>query len=77
VDPGDRTYADPACSDRTIDPARCVIQNGPARIVVGGSSSSGGGDTSQGGGGAAAGSLSAGGTPGAIGGGFTPRAGKK
>ncbi|MGZ8266344.1 MAG: hypothetical protein ACXWUU_02690 [Burkholderiales bacterium] len=29
ADPGARTYADPECSSRTADPAKCVILDGP------------------------------------------------
>jgi hypothetical protein len=36
ADSSERTYADPACSERDARPERCVLQDGnPRRIVVG------------------------------------------
>jgi hypothetical protein len=51
ANPGERTYADPACSARDIDPQKCIIQDGPARFgphqqAADSGNGSGGGTTS-------------------------------
>ena len=34
ADSTERTYADPACSARDVNPERCVLQDGPRRNAV-------------------------------------------
>ena len=36
ADTTERTYADPACSERDAKPEKCVLQDGPPRRVVAG-----------------------------------------
>ncbi|HEY0336582.1 MAG TPA: hypothetical protein VGC70_04520 [Burkholderiales bacterium] len=36
ADTNERTYADPACSERDAKPEKCVLQDGPPRRVVAG-----------------------------------------
>ena len=73
ADSTQRTYADPACSERNADPEKCVLATGPARSVNADDRAPPG-STPPKPSAPASGAITPGGTPGpTIGGGFTPK----
>ena len=76
ADSGERTYADPACSARDANPEKCFVKDGAPRRAGNETATAPGGNITPSST-SAAGSLSVGGAPAPIGGGFTPKAAKK
>jgi hypothetical protein len=73
ADSTQRTYADPACSERNADPDKCVLATGPARSVNADDRAPPNVTPTKPDA-PASGAMTPGGTPGAtIGGGFTPK----